>query len=172
MDKSRRKLIAVASATFAGFVGTGGGGTHEVGVAAIANLDGKTPTKGQVMSLEWSTSDLELLPKDDSGLDKRRSAVASLNQGGHLYITITFDRRDLPAGNSGGVDRVEQHVFVVPDGQIFGAGSVVGPFGSFAVVGGTGRYAKVAGEYNVTFGDLPEGGIGSAQFSFTLRGTN
>jgi hypothetical protein len=61
----------------------------------------------------------------------------------------------------------EQHAFHLPDGIIFGMGTVPahpkGPV-TYAVVGGTGDYAGVRGTYTAVLRPVEFGGNGKAQF--------
>jgi hypothetical protein len=67
-----------------------------------------------------------------------------------------------------GMAIVEQHVFVLGDGTITGAGQRTGDSGTFAVTGGTGRYGGARGSYTATVDPVGLGGNGSAHFDFVL----
>ena len=66
---------------------------------------------------------------------------------------------------------LEQHTFVLPEGNLFGTGvgsSGMESEGQFAIVGGTGRYAGAQGSYVARQSHLDFGGNGTATFTFTL----
>jgi hypothetical protein len=66
---------------------------------------------------------------------------------------------------------LEQHTFILPDGNIFGTGvsaSSTDGEGQFAVIGGTGRYHGARGSYVARQSHVDFGGNGAATFTFTL----
>jgi hypothetical protein len=66
---------------------------------------------------------------------------------------------------------LEQHTFVLPEGNIFGTGvgtSGTDGEGQFAIIGGTGRYLGARGSYVARQSHLDFGGNGTAAFTFTL----
>jgi len=63
---------------------------------------------------------------------------------------------------------VEQHLFVLHDGTITGAGQRAGANGTFAVTGGSGRYTGARGAYAAHIDAVGTGGTGTAQFDFSL----
>jgi len=66
---------------------------------------------------------------------------------------------------------IEQHTFVLADGNIFGSGvatSGTESEGHFAIVGGTGRYMGARGSYVARQSYVDFGGNGNATFTLTL----
>lgn len=66
---------------------------------------------------------------------------------------------------------IEQHTFVLPEGNIFGSGVATSGLeseGQFAITGGTGRYLGVRGSYVARQSYLDFGGNGIATFTVTL----
>jgi hypothetical protein len=66
---------------------------------------------------------------------------------------------------------IEQHTFVLADGNIFGSGvatSGTESEGQFAIVGGTGRYLGARGSYLARQSYVDFGGNGTATFTLTL----
>lgn len=66
---------------------------------------------------------------------------------------------------------LEQHTFVLADGNIFGSGvatSGTQSEGQFAIVGGTGRYLGARGSYVARQSYVDFGGNGTATFTITL----
>ena len=67
-----------------------------------------------------------------------------------------------------GPSTIEQHVFVLEDGTLTGAGHAVAGVGTFAITGGTGRYAGARGSYTAVLSPHGFGGDGSADFNFAF----
>ena len=66
---------------------------------------------------------------------------------------------------------LEQHVFTLPGGSLFGSGMTAPGFATvdeFAIVGGTGKYAGARGTYVVRQSHLEFGGDGTATITFNL----
>ena len=63
---------------------------------------------------------------------------------------------------------LEQHLFVMHDGTLTGAGQRTGPTGTFAVTGGTGKYAGARGSYTADISPSSLGGDGTARFELNL----
>lgn len=160
MDQTRRKLVTSGSAVLAGAVTIGGMSK------AGATSPGPPGEEGSTTTFTWYCQDMEVLTRD-GGLGDTRTGMGALEEGGHVYMTHTLTPIEVTDGSA---DRVEQHLFVVPDGQLMGTGSVVGGNGTFAVVGGTGRYRQAAGHYTAEFEDDLDDGVGPVTFSFVLKG--
>ena len=153
MDKSRRKLVGAAGAALVS-VPTA---VHCIGTAAVADLDRDTAAPGQVLTFLWSAESIEPLPGQADG--PLVATIGQLPTGGEVHTTrTTIDSED---GR-----RVEQQVFMVPNGQLIGAGSVTDGVGSFAILGGTGRFRGAGGEYRVAYESAD--GLGAATFSFEM----
>ena len=159
MDKSRRKLVGAAGAALVS-VPTA---VHCVGTAAVADLDRNTAAPGQVLTFVWNASAIEPLPGQTNGpliaTIGQLQTDGQLQTGGEVNTT-----RTTIASNDG--RRVEQQVFMVPDGQLIGAGSVIDGLGSFAILGGTGRFRGAGGEYRVSYDSTD--GLGTATFAFEM----
>jgi hypothetical protein len=66
---------------------------------------------------------------------------------------------------------LEEHTFVLPEGNIFGSGvapSARDSEGQFAIIGGTGRYLGARGSYTARQSHVDFGGNGTATFTLTL----
>lgn len=66
---------------------------------------------------------------------------------------------------------LEEHTFVLPEGNIFGSGiatSGMDSDGQFTIIGGTGRYLGARGSYTARQSHVDFGGNGTATFSLTL----
>jgi hypothetical protein len=97
--------------------------------------------------------------------------INSLGVGtGRLYAVGTLmalaDRFERPV-----VTTMEQHSLQLPQGSLFGTGTVNAEgIGRFAIVGGTGSYAGRRGSYTYTASVAGLGGDGTASFVLTLLG--
>ena len=91
-----------------------------------------------------------------------------LDKAGRPAGTFTSTGVVIRSSVTGRAAVVEQHVFVLDDGTIAGAGQRSGEAGVFAVTGGTGRYAGARGSYRATVDPAGIGGSGAAAFDFVL----
>ena len=153
-DASRRRILRNGAVLAAGLFGFDG-------ARHLASAGPSTPA-----ALVLRTSDVRLLGSGSPGLDVRRTGMGDLDGGGHLYVTQTLTDSAITDGT---IERMEQHLFVLADGQIVGVGSVGRDgVGSFAVTGGTGRFDGASGSYTTTYEDDPVDGVGAASFTFQL----
>jgi hypothetical protein len=87
---------------------------------------------------------------------------------GDFYATSTSLEAPFGAATS---TQIHQHVFVLPNGMLFGMGANGGrgEESNYSVLGGTGVYAGVSGVYQAVKSPRDSGGDGSATFKFRLK---
>lgn len=98
-----------------------------------------------------------------------------VDESGDDVGTFQATRVVLGGGPTTEITCTEQHVFELPGGRLFGAGTSTrsrGVIDTFAVTGGVGDYVGVRGSYDVQHDDFHMGGNGNAQFDFQLRGVD
>jgi hypothetical protein len=159
-EKSRRDLLKGAVGLAVGAIGVGAG----VAPRADAQTGSMLTLEGAGLRARVHGQSRGRLPK----LDDHVTIHGEVTDGRGAHGTFGATAVAVRVFGTSEIALLEQHLFVMGDGTLTGAGQRISGKGTFAITGGTGRFDGARGSYKAHLSPGGLGGDGTAHFELTL----